>query len=557
MYWMLLLSDVYLYNSYLIKMSRCIGSLFALDFLSKPIGLNVRGQPTVRTKVGTALSVVCLTLFASLSWVIVQNYMDTSRPVISYETQFMSVKELVDVKKSKMYPILFFVRNDVEFLSPEEISKYVHPVIAHIVYKKDEDGNEYQVATHLKMVPCKELIARGKTDTIVADTEGYVKTTYPKHGYCVDDEGQRITLGGEEVKHDWEAFEVVLYPCIQTDGSCKTAAQLAEFSSLITFPTPVTNFGNYKSPIKHLNDDNEFFGLSSSLSVVHYHNMRENKVMEERGFLSKLEVTHSFVSTEKSSMTIRARDPTATSCPNFDLISCSPYVMHVFMLTNNQMKVVRSYKGIVESISEIGGMVDLVYIVSVFLYSAYHAAAAKAYLVREVYGIAKPRSKFALFSKKTLASLPPDGAAGLDLHEQYRKAGERLDKDLDLVRILEEINTLKFFVLTSASGSSAAPNKPNLLLWLESNRQIGTDSASTPYTSVSAILPAHSKPAPDVKQSRSPLFSTPNKKKSLSRFQKQAVLKPQMLQGESDSKKETAQLVDDHSSQINRPGFMA
>ncbi len=242
------------------------------------------------------------------------------------------------------------------------------------------------------MVPCRDLVAQGRTDTIVVETEGWVKNNYLDFGYCVDDEAKKITLGGEEIKDLYECFTVGLYPCTLTDGSCKHAENLGEFLFLISFPCPLTNYGDYKNPIRYVTDGNEFIGISNVMFSRTYHNLRMNDVIQERGFLSTPEVTHKFSSTEKESVTVTSRDPGQTTCPHFHIHTCIPYVIHYFLLTNSKHKITREYKGLVESISEIGGMIDIIFLLFTVIYSIYHARVVQATFVRELYGLEKPAS---------------------------------------------------------------------------------------------------------------------------------------------------------------------
>ena len=432
--------------------------MMVLDFVSRPVGLTVRGKSTVHTKLGAVLSVVCLALYATLSWVTITNYLDTSRPVISYESQSMKHKEKIDVKKSKLYPILFFF-DQVNYLSIEEVYQYVNPYILY--YRKPATGAA--ITARLKLVPCKDLLARGKTDTITAESEGFVKSNYEKLGLCVDDEGKQINLGGEEVKDDFELFRVLLYPCTLTDGTCKPQTSLGRLAVSVAFPTPLTNFGDYKSPIRYVTESNEFVGVSNVISVVNYHSLRVNEVMQERGFLSKLEVTHHFVSVDKSTSQIRTRDAAQITCNEAALSTCTPYIIHNVIMTNNRMKIVRSYKGIVESISEIGGMIDLIFLVFMLLHSLNHSTVVKNFFIKEVYGIEKPTSRNARCCKKKLQEPSSEQIEkDTEQHELYNKAMDRLNKDLDIVRILQELNTIKYFLITNfglAAGGELSSSK--------------------------------------------------------------------------------------------------
>jgi len=385
-----------------------------------------------------------MALFVTLSWVTIANYLDTSRPVISYESQSLTSKPKINIKQSRLYPIIFF-NDQVNYLDANEVAQYVNPYIMY--YRVNKEGETKMV--RLKLVPCKDLIARGKTGTITAEGEGFVKTNYEKHGNCIDDEDQLLTLGGDELEGGLETLSIGFYPCILNDGSCKSLGTLGRLAMSVSFPTPLSNYGDYNSPIKYVTESSDFVGVSNSMMQVNYHNLRVNEVMQERGFLSKLQTTHSFVSVDKSTTQIRTRDATQTTCTEAAFDFCMPYILHNFVMTNNKQKVVRSYKGFVESISEIGGMIDLIYLVFGMAYSIYHSTAVKAYFVKEVYGIDKPVSKRSLCCKKSKSDVSSTRNENhSEQQELFKKAVDRLQKDLDLLRILEEINLIKYFLIS-------------------------------------------------------------------------------------------------------------
>jgi len=102
-------------------------------------------------------------------------------------------------------------------------------------------------------VPCKDLIARGKLDTITAESEGSVKANHKEYGYCVDDENKEYELGADD---SIDLFSLVLYPCALTDGSCKSPSCRAWKVCFINFfPTScnelwrlqVTNILRYRN----------------------------------------------------------------------------------------------------------------------------------------------------------------------------------------------------------------------------------------------------------------------------------------------------------------------
>ena len=303
----------------------------------------------------------------------------------------------------------------------------------------------------------------------------------------------------------WESFSVSLFPCIRADGNCKPQEELSELSFLVSFPTPITNFGDLQSPVKYVNDASEFIGVSNIFNVLNYHSLRVNDVLQERGFLSSLEVTHKFVSTDKFSTTITARDPNLVSCPVFDPKLCTPYISHIFTLTNNKLSIQRSYKGVVESVSEVGGMIDLIYLVFALVYNIYHGSAVDRFFVKELYGIDAPPSKLVRLCKRKNSQ----GRAA-DSSQLYEQAISRLHKDLDLVGLLEELNTLRFFVLKHTDWSLDSSSKSDKFRALEAS-ELGqklqpSDSAPGPFDEALASNRPNPGRAKEPKLSKSPIF---------------------------------------------------
>ncbi len=110
---------------------------------------------------------------------------------------------------------------------------------------------------------------------------------------------------------------------------------------------------------------------------------------------------------------------------------------------------------------------DLIYIVASLVYAIYHRAAAKKILIKEIYGIDPPPALvWSRCLKKSRSILPSQAKSESDPHTKYKDAEERLKIDLDLVRIIEEINALKFFVAVSSKGTDFAPRKSEVFTWL-------------------------------------------------------------------------------------------
>ena len=394
------------------------------DILSNDVRLTVGGRDHIPSKLGTCLSFVSILVFGLLSYISITSYFDTSNPKITTERSAIATKPLIDMKKNSHYPILFFVENDAKYLRWEVVQQYVHVNFLHIVYLPRADGTDETVRTYLKIVPCKELMAREGPDAVHIEGEGFVKTYYKELGFCIDDEGRNITLGGPTNDNFYEALYLELFPCTLTDGSCKSAQEMKQLAFLASNPAASMNVGNYRQPFKYMAEDIAFQGIIPDLFQMRSVYVLPNKIVEDRGFLSGKKVTHSFTSIQKDETKLISRDRSQMTCRDPVVPACTPYFLQSILLSNTQVTTIREYRGVVETVGEIGGTTKAVIAVFSMLYNLYYQVVRKRQLVRIIYGLAD-RSK----------SVP-------------EALTERLKHDLDILRLVREVKLLKLLVRT-------------------------------------------------------------------------------------------------------------
>jgi hypothetical protein len=128
--------------------------------------------------------------------------------------------------------------------------------------------------------------------------------------------------------------------------------------------------------------------------------------------------------------------------------SCIPYYSVEMIVSNTAIKVIREYKGIVESISEVGGMMDLIYLIFSVLYGFYYHGVLAAGIVERVYNL------MPLKTIKTQGTRLPRGTNSSQVFpqspnvraeaEKYRKIALRtINHKLDIVEISKELIALK------------------------------------------------------------------------------------------------------------------
>ena len=79
-----------------------------LDILASDVGLILSGRGGVKTKVGGCLSLCYIGTLIWISYIIINEYLSTSSPTVTYE--YFSGKDYprIDLISEKNLPILFF-----------------------------------------------------------------------------------------------------------------------------------------------------------------------------------------------------------------------------------------------------------------------------------------------------------------------------------------------------------------------------------------------------------------------------------------------------------------
>ncbi len=418
-----------------------------LDFLASDIKLLMQGKPSVNTTVGVVLSVVCMSIFVTLTYMIVSTYFDTSKPKITQELISMKNKPVIDFEHDKHFPIFLFYYKDTIYLEKEELQKFVHVTLGRYTYYAQPDGSETVQKQFYDLVPCSEL-QNSNPGTFHVDGDPAKRESLLKAGYCIDSRGEQVTLGSDDENIAYQIVTIDIWPCTLSSG-CKPKEDLKDLTFSIANPTVQTNYGDYKKPIKFRTEPEEYEYLSLELNQRNRFTYMRGEIYEEKGFLSTETLTHSFTTLSKLSYAFRSRNKDQITCTieQVEDNSCPPYFSQEVVVSNIKLKIMREYKGLVESASEIGGMIDLVFLVFYSVYGFYHHRVFSQKLIKSIYGLDAPAKNWCGCCKKRRAvthldSLDED-AQRLKARQLYEKAKASIERDMDLVEISKEINHLR------------------------------------------------------------------------------------------------------------------
>jgi len=290
---------------------------------------------------------------------------------------------------------------------------------------------------------------------------------------CVDPEDENFFIGRQTEKDAF--FQNVIWrilPCTLPAG-CATAEELAKVTFTPIVPKPIQDLANKKSPIRYVTIADEVHYLSTAFTSRQTYNVLKAEVWDEDGFLfgKKLAKSYSFISSV--GLTTSDRNAAQLSCTanDIELGNCKPYFLLTFQTSPQKMVIERKYKGMVETFSELGGMVDMLFMLFFFPYCIYNARVFKEQLVEEVFGMQKPSNR-KIKSDTNTGSLRVESIAQTDsaTKESYKAVYEKVEDCLDIAHIYRELLQLKQLLngriapdskdSTFKIGSSQPPTKP-------------------------------------------------------------------------------------------------
>ena len=175
------------------------------------------------------------------------------------------------------------------------------------------------------------------------------------------------------------------------------------------------------------------------------------------------------------------------------------------MITSNSyMTINRTYKGLIETLGEIGGIREIIYLACFYLYYHYQENVAKRHLLKCVYGVElRPIPKMRC-CKKSKSKQVEDERGQIEREQEPAKSGRKedsgqedkyeigkkrlivgrkmavsafdhLEKTLCVVRIAKELNMLRLLLLTmlNASQRKVLP----AVVWLSEEKDIDIEKA--------------------------------------------------------------------------------
>jgi hypothetical protein len=239
-------------------------------------------------------------------------------------------------------------------------------------------------------------------------------------------------------------------------AQCKSKEEIEFMSFSLAKPEVNLNLKNYKKPIEYVSEADEYFYISAGLNTKHRVNLMKATIADENGFLSPQSEGFSFSTVRNRATVVALRDPSQITCTEDMLPSgvCNTYYRLQYFNTYSKQEITREYKGVVETISDIGGMIELIFLVFCPIYSIYHSFAQESFLMDRIYGLKKPSFK------RDKGVRPGEQEPSIDARrKQYRAAKENLDRHFDFLSLVRELNQLKLLLASTDQAKQSLSDR--------------------------------------------------------------------------------------------------
>lgn len=439
-----------------------------LDVLAPQITLRFGGKKGIRTSVGVALTVMYFAALMVFAYMIVYTYTKTDSPTVVVENIEEVNTHNVSLSASKLMPILFVLKDEVTYISPADVPKYFTIVMTKYKFRNTIDASGNNVLSLGKVVmpvvPCSQL-KQNKPDLfeVYKDTENdpLYQRLGDKFALCVQHDPNEAYISGSGNNPDSDVMIYQIFPCM-LGASCAPLSDLTRISVVPAMPATTLTLSDYNQPKKSTLQFDTTIYVNEALKQKYQIRFASQELLDDFQSLNNLfqgktvKEKYFFLDKSLASSNMRPRSAAQISCTYAEISTgiCQAYI-HLEMITSSKsVRTTRLYKSLTKTVSEIGGIHSILFVVFFYINLLYCHFARKNILVDEVFTfLRRPDSQGGLFGrckkKKVSPAEEPSTSSNSpkipaeDLVWLRKKAYNSIIDSLDVVNIVKELHLLK------------------------------------------------------------------------------------------------------------------
>ena len=304
----------------------------------------------------------------------------------------------------------------------------------------------------------------GKFDEEFMNNIGSYRSALNDYAVCFDTTGLDTEIKGAFSDLPLSTLTLVVGACSLPDFTqCMDLDSVINTYLQVIRLEPSLNMADKKNPVKYASNSDFMMSLNPAVNMFIRQNLINQEVIDKAGFLFSDKSVINFTQVSLPFPTSGWRNESHLSCTFNEVLKtvCKPYLTLMMLTSNTKITLSRQYKGLLETLGEIGGLKDLCHLLCFSFYFSYHASATRQVLVRDAFRLKGPTicSSKKSSLKQASAKWKPVGDCLQVSKVAEEKAWQEIESTLDVVRLAREMAVLRFIVesLIDASQREILP----------------------------------------------------------------------------------------------------
>ena len=343
------------------------------DIFGRKFSFNaLKDSSKYTTAFGGLLSIIWIVMTSVVSLVIIMNYLDTTKPVVSVNKVRLErplMLNFTDDASSINIGWSFILFNGKKFLTVEETSRYV--TFGANFYRTYRSGDKELT----EVIPMNVLECRKATDQVTRKkvVQSYSAIT-KKNGknffnyfkeflVCSQTLPGLDYTEGTRFKLPFARTILSIYPCSLPDQTqCASSLELSKLQIGINMVVKVANYTQKRDPVGVFFDSDATFYVDIASKTRITNILKKNFIYDDDIGIIGDRFTHSFIDVDKVKSITGARLSRSTSCSKQQISVglCEAYVETTMVSSIDKTVIKRNYKQFFGVISEIGGFNDII-----------------------------------------------------------------------------------------------------------------------------------------------------------------------------------------------------
>ena len=358
----------------------------SLDIFGQPFAFNAyKDSSTFTTVIGGLLTIIWVVLVSAVAFVIISEYMDTTKPVVSVNRIRIERPPYINLPDHQLGWVYMFF-DGTKTLTIKESERYLTFNNKYVRTTKTANGENKEEVFPLKMSLCANMTLHSSKKlfedsiTSIESTLNY-SSLFLDSMLCADAQiDQTSYLEGSKSKLPYMRNIATIYPCSLPDPTqCASPQELTRLSIAFIQVVKVAKYSEKKNPLSIAIDPDVSFSLDISSKTQITNALKMNYVYNDDIGIVDERLAHNFLDVDTTQTKVGSRPSLSIYCTKQQIAAglCDPYIDFLLTFSYFKMSIQRRYKQFFGVISEVGGFNDLIIYAVWMIYFLYNIMSYK------------------------------------------------------------------------------------------------------------------------------------------------------------------------------------